>query len=393
MKKMVFEVGKKFPIEVAANGITEAGVAEICAKLREWGYCAPDRHALDFEWVWLTKRGTLPKRLSSWLRKAHSETMTQKHLSDIGALAARHCDRTGKYLCDFTRDFGWRAGDFGDDGSCYWSDRSAARDVIRDHGGYAFRFYNPEEPAEGWGRCWILPVGRQAATQSGRSFTEEPFIMFNGYHAKGSTLITMARILATWKGLHYQKVRVSNMDDDDLLYLNSGTGYLLGLTNEILGIEEIALEIDVSSYQSDDRRCCDDCREPTDDDDLHSVGDNKVCNRCYKANYFYCELCCENYHNDDGRSTYEGYTYCESCADDFERCNDCGDYIARDRNKYYVDDENGDSQCYCPDCKDAAQRAHDEREKAKQAAEEAEELAQQEKEKTSEQSTATIEAA
>ena len=376
MTKMQFKTGEKFTIKVAANGITDAGVVDIKQTLESWGFESPSRHDLEFEWCWQTKRGTLPKRLARWIynggKNNGGKALSQKQLSDLGSMAARHCERNSEYLFDFTRDFNWKAGMFGDGGSCYWGDRSGARPCIYDNGGYAIRFWNPAVPTDGWGRCWILPVS-QWLDQS--KLTVEPFAMFNGYHKQGSTLITMARVLATHMGLSYQKIGFTNSDSDDTLYLNSDSAFLVGMPNELIGITSIEMDICMDDYTGrDDTMHCEDCGEDIDEDDhQHSPSGNDICQGCYDNHYFYCDSCSNDCDQDHMASTHEGESICRDCAYELDACNECGTYIIRDRNKNWIPDENNDYQCYCPDCESDAQDAHDER------------VAQQEKKKENEQ--------
>lgn len=96
-------------------------------------------------------------------------------------------------------------------------------------------------------------------------------------------------------------------------------------------------------------RCCDDCDDWYDEDDLHYIEeeDRWVCDSCYE-DYYECHECGRLHHRDN--MTYVESVdgdVCDSCLDEYYyECDECGDYYRKDDLTYM--DESGDYVCeYC----------------------------------------------
>lgn len=331
---------EKTTIKMPVNGISEEGIIEVQNFLRDEGLPRIDRHAVDFEWLWVTKRGTFPKRLARFMKKTHDRELTQKQLSDVGTLAARHCEKNQSITYDITNRFDWNAGAFGDHGSCFWTDNSAAKDVMMDNGAFALRVYK-NETGNGCGRCWILPCSKQVIKTicyNGRlksyELSADTFALINGYHLNGKTLVYFARLFAFIHGLSYKQIDLRNNGScSGMLYINSGTAFISGMPDDITKIERLDLEWETDSYR-DNNRACDDCGDEYDADngDWYRTSEGRtVCYSCRDNDYFVCECCDELCPNDESQESPDGGWYCSNCYDDrCTMCRNCDNVVWRD---------------------------------------------------------------
>lgn len=157
-------------------------------------------------WSWKTKQNStvFTKRLSQWLSSNYKINLDEGLKTEIGNIMTRTTKLGNKFkICylDFDKTIGWEQGDFGDHGSCFWTNRKR-KDVRsflrRDPRIYALRLFKPYSilnPAmakylkvdsnhplyesnsktfymQGYARCWILLDNHEGTPFS---------IIFNGY--------------------------------------------------------------------------------------------------------------------------------------------------------------------------------------------------------------------
>lgn len=301
----------------------------------------------DDQWEWLIHKGefagTLPKRISAYTYKKSGFKLPPAVLSEIGNIARRYTVGTNEYHFDFNTELDWNRGQFGDAGSCFWSERKGARPMIKDAGGYAIRFFREaDDPYSGYARCWIIPHPSKSM-----------LILFNIYGFNGAQ-ITVPRVLSEFLGTTYNGRSVqfrNNGDDSGELYINGGTCWLVG-QDAPEHTDRIDLEIE---DQNDERRTCCSCDELYDEDDgrENRYGD-WYCNDCYCEHYGICDACDEENDADDMHySNVNGGNYCESCYDErFYTCSDCGDegwrtsFLARRGTSHEVGDEVVCDSCF-----------------------------------------------
>jgi hypothetical protein len=176
-------------------------------------------------------------------------------ISEIGNIARANIVPSKEYYMDFDDELDWEDGEFGDSGSCYWGDRWGARNMLRDHGSFAIRFFNRritpvsnKEKFDGFGRAWIVP--------------DIPFegsmVTFNAYPGGDLTTNTVALILSQLFSLPYKRIRLSNLGSTDrLLYINCD-GRLLGKEDKISEISAWDLEWSEDGYEWEDPDAYDD---------------------------------------------------------------------------------------------------------------------------------------
>jgi hypothetical protein len=334
-------IGKRFSFSTPPGLISPAGVNEVCAYIASqrlsddplWRQsnsgiaCASlPPLPISWSWDWLIAsgefRGTFPKRVASFYYKRHNLRCPDQFVQQIGNLARKHCDQGRTYEFDFVDQFDWEHGEFGDKWSCYWGSNEEAREVLRENGALAIRFF---QDSKGFGRAWLVE-------------TPDYWIVFNGY---GHETVTIARVLSGWMSLHYRQVMLmNNGESSGLLYINGGFGYVIGALSKITPISRFDLSWDTpyiaecaccgerivhedNVYYGPDNReycetcyydlftSCDCCGEACKDDELTLTDDeNKVCTRCLNRRYQQCSTC-------GGWFTevyiIEEVTYCENC--------------------------------------------------------------------------------
>lgn len=280
-------------IHVAYNGISESGIREI----RNWinSQSSPQLAPLPSDWCydWCVKGkgvyvGTFPKRVAKFQYTKYSTKLTSAQMAELGTLANRHCVKQSDYWIDFTQDFDWEPGDFGEDPeSCYWKSKDEARtEILPGLNSWAFRFYEKRDYSnfsgshyEGMARCWAVPFRRT-------------FVLFNAY---GMELTQMARIASSMWDCYYKKLKVENNGESDgLLWINSGSGIAVGNQADVLALGSRT-------------------------DFCYPRNATKPCSQC--GNRHDPELLSR-------RTLSNGRVMllCEYCEDSYPKCNRCGNY-------------------------------------------------------------------
>ena len=329
----------------------------------------------DWKWVWTVTGkeeyvGTFTKRLSNFLYKEHTVKITPKNLSALGTAISRHVSKESVYYIDFTKNFNWSAGQFGDTNSCYWGKNSLARDLFKEAGGMAMRFWSsPIENIEelkskyrimrgknraGLGRAWLIRQGDIYALFNVYISDQLQSMRLNGLEARVEYW-DFPRTLAHLLGVSYQKTNVYNGDDGcgGVIYINSD-GFAVGLPQVLAALEGIDLDIDTSNVTG-----CNKCETYVWKEVIAGDG---LCQSCWDADSYECDHCQETFHGDDS-SVFDNYIFCPNCYEDqIWDCRDCGDeYYAKDtpptlilrrRMKYCRD-------CVCTRCDRAPNEGND----------------------------------
>jgi hypothetical protein len=256
---------------------------------------------------WITNRGTWPKRLARALKKTASTNGTKMIVQD---------------------SIDWSRGTYGDDGSCYWGDRSGAKDMILENDGFALLFHGPNN--EPLARCWCLPW-------------ESSYILFNAYarHGEAIELTTFARVVQDITGLpYYRKINLTNQGTaSGTLWINSNMGFVVGPA-EVAETESVDLDIE----KQEPRCCC--CGDDCGDDSYQHDGES-YCSDCFYERFTTCHHCEETISNDYSYRIGEDgeYDYCEDCYQELARtCQHC------DTEGFKDDMYDFDGDWYCEDC-------------------------------------------
>jgi len=174
-------------------------------------------------WRWRTPEGKFPKRLRKYFWQQHGIKLDPELLAQLGQQVRAATGLPIPFLLQFTDRFDWQPGDFGDKGSCFWTTRAAARQLIADAGGYAALFYRADT-GRGYARAWLVPVADTLDLDL--CWSDQAWAVFNAYGAL--TLPQITHILANILELRSYLVSLTNEGrPDGLIYINHDVGYLL----------------------------------------------------------------------------------------------------------------------------------------------------------------------
>ncbi len=345
-----FKWCEKYTLEIPKpDELDDVGQREVTALVyRMWARNLPE----EWDWRWVVARGTycgtLPKRVSSWLYRRHNVKATSEAMSELGNLAARYVCRSNKLTFDFDNRLDWRAGDFGDNGSCYWGCYAGARHMLREHKAFAIRFY--DQNLRGYARAWI--VNQQSY-----------LLMYNVYGMNGNA-VQVQRLLSMFFNTSYSSgpVRFSNRgDESSTLYINGGQGWLVGPSNAIDKIERVDLDWPTISADEDDddEYTCERCDCSLGDDDVYHLPSGAiVCFNCYTRLVRSCSNCGEEHLRDNMKLSCGGNWYCDDCYDNtFTACANCNVELERDDVDY---SDAGDPLCdACAKKREQEETAHE----------------------------------
>ena len=324
----------------------------------------------DWRWEWIIPKGTycgtLPKRIAQYLYKEHHIKIPASDLAKLGTVLSEHT-KGMKFTFDFTKTFDWKAGDFGDNGSCFWGDRNRAKDMILDLRGCAIRFWEYIDCKEnyvgqdsdcncdgctkqrseikakcisgevfGYGRSWIIPHS-------------EGIVLFNTYSYKKNRStpsvdsLIVARLLSLYLGGSYKKIKLSaNERTDGTLYINGGSAFMVASQQDL----EFAANVDLRLKDNyDDSGTCSNCNRRSDDLLTDPEGEN-LCENCFYEVWFICEGCDGTYSRNDEHNSPRGQGYCEGCF--YERffiCEDCSETFSAGHRS-----EDPEGKSLCDDC-------------------------------------------
>lgn len=207
---MLGDKGYEYRYNVEMDGIVgEQGIHQIKNELDYWyGIQLPS----NFDWSPTTKAGRVNRRLSKLVHDTVGFDLPREVTEWIGNTYDRYYVPPSNRYFDFTRNFNWERGDFGDGNSCFFGG-SQQRHIIHSNGGYAVRFWNEAQGKNGYGRAWMLDI-------------KEGSLIWNCY-GNGLTLVRIGEILAKWSGWKaFPGIPYQWASGSESVYLNSG-GFLL----------------------------------------------------------------------------------------------------------------------------------------------------------------------
>jgi hypothetical protein len=288
----------------------------------------------------VNKSGRLLKRFNKFVKLATGHDLDNATQGKLGDKLQYFVNAAKTFVIDFHDSIDWQDGMYGHSGSCWFPGGcyEESSEVFDNNGGWSIRFYRDMDDTYGTGRTWVVPM-------------DNGIVAFNCY---GPSRADVSKIIKkVFAGhdveLHYKSVSVYNSNDDDIPYINSGTGFVLAESgHDFLSEDRIDLDWEVSGRG---RYTCDNCGDRVDEDNYYSGpnGDGTYCESCYDDLFSTCDKCGETCDRDDvHRVSGSRYDYlCEYCLERIGavKCNDCGDYSVDD---YTVmqDSEN----VYCKSC-------------------------------------------
>lgn len=379
------EFFKKYSLKVPKGQITPEGEQQIKEYLVQCGVRIKWHQEYSVEWVYMTKRGTLAKRIRAMLKKGkHNpefplEDIPVFNLSDaqtakIGEIAFDNTYKDTEYTFDFDNKIEWRAGAFADPNSCLLLDkRSISVPTMLHMGMFAIRFF--DKNGNGVGRAWILP--RQDMNG---------YLVMNGY---GLATSTIAHLFSTWLGCRQTRLKVNTVGDGrEYFYTNGETTSFFCAPPEEFNKLPKSLELTVTIYYGKNKARCYKCENVFDKRSLHKTilgadahGEEVLfCRACYeycvkscvickvmfirdflyqvfsggKSGYccpnclnanFVVTSCCSRYHSlkdivtdnlDRMPKALAGKRICKSCFAHYYACHICGSFFnERDAGRYH----------------------------------------------------------
>lgn len=276
--------------------------------------------------------GTIPKRYNSYVKSKLGVNVPDALLGDIGSCLGRSLTKAGDtFSIDFTNDFNWYAGEFGErSDSCWWGMYNGARLGLMKVGGIAMRFYDRLTSRAGVGRCWIYAD----------DLDDSPLLLFNAYHRGGRSLLWMARLLSYNTGLLYTSIE---LNAGGRAWINSNSGVAVAKVDHLPSSHaEVRVDFAEASGFS-----CAECGCFVDEDEACEFNGEYYCENCYNDNVCECDHCGDHYWGRDNMYWAEstGEWFCEWCYNrHYFTCSECNE-IFRDTEAIVVD---GDY--YCSSC-------------------------------------------
>lgn len=261
----------------------------------------------EFEFVWVTRKGKLTTRLAHYFYENFRIKLPKTLLAEIGNIARQHAETGNTYHFEFTDTFDWEDGDFGDGGSCYWGSHEAAREMLVINNALAICFYN--EAGDGIGRAWLYD-------------NNDYWIIWNGYGFAGNSTLTIARVFASFIGMSFKKIGLSNRGViGGMLYINGGIGYAIGSESAIANVTHY-------DFWWDGLEVCYECGATLDEDDTYRGANDEIyCDHCFYNHFDTCSRCGETDWAENFTRTADDEYVCEDClAHRYEHCERCDTY-------------------------------------------------------------------
>jgi hypothetical protein len=336
--------------------ISRVGILRILGHLRQ-SYPAEFKRfdPGQIDWVYNGQSGKISKQTARVWRKMTDHKLTDPDKMMIGTIA-RYFSNGETIYFDLTNDFTWSDGDYGDHGSCFWTDGGEYRGAIFDADGAAIRSYS-DQYGRGIGRAWIMPTMTRQVSASG-DFDDlgetREYVIFNNY---GSPDVQV--FAETLRQTLCAKYAVPICADYSDTYMNGGTHYLITdrsahyLYTRLYSPDALSYSSSAypsvnlrSDYYCDrETRYCQSCQSRVNLSDVYTddYGDCEIyCFSCWSEYYTQCENCEQTIRRDYAQY-HDGSDYCDYCYD--QVCQVCDICAERSERKMY-DDVNGYDQVY-----------------------------------------------
>ena len=387
-----------YRISIPAKSVTVEGMREVRQYVgKRTGYMLP--YTFSSEWLITNKGeddgrvGTMPKRISKYLYKGYKLKISSAFMAEIGNIARTHTLKDDIYVFDITQRLTWDAGDFGDDGSCYFGgEYNHSRVGLINAEQYALRLFRPKEEKVEINRVfaiksrsWVcsrrkahitysetttncsclycrnaISARRNDLAKYGNILLTEDVIEYRTYPAgagygrawlveQDNNLITfnaygeyqlmqISRILSTIMGKSYRKTIVDHYSGG--LYLN-GDGCVIG--TYISDLKHITLNFSVCITEP---MCtCSSCGNEILEEALWHI-DTPMCTECYNEYVSNCDHCHEAVWTSNTFSLGHDI-YCETCyADQTGECERCNGRYTNNELRT-IDNLDG---WFCADC-------------------------------------------
>lgn len=316
----VFEVIHEVTVP---DEISAQGREEIIEVLNRHKITIPD----DWNWRWMAKTGSFTKRLEKEA-KTQNRPLPDKINALIGEIAQTHSVDPMTYYLRYTRTLDWKAGDFGDDQSCFFGGKIETFDIFRHYGVHAVQFFAKQEDESylGLGRCFgyeLEPNIHVLFNAYGRLFPGE-----EGTGRKDASVVRIANIVALQSGIgQYRRVNLLNdgASESGEVYVNSATGYVIGPGRLIRNISAVDLHL-----RNPNHVACSNCGTTGHRKEMIPGPDGPEdalwCRRCMESKYIRCGFCTSWVRRNEV-GVMGGNHACKKCRSERGRsCNSCGGF-------------------------------------------------------------------
>ena len=199
--------------------ISPDGLREIYGFLKQFDI--DDKYQFsDIEWVWMTKEGSLTKRLASHLYKLRNVKLAPEQLTSLGNICKKFSTERREVMVEFDKEFRWCKGDFADGDSCLFNDdRKYAFSILRDIQVFAMKVFTcspvPPKSPKHWKKFYDFePMGRCFIWK----YKEDEYFIFNGYGGGRDTRY-FAQLFASMYG--FDTITPGNMSaNNGFIYVN-----------------------------------------------------------------------------------------------------------------------------------------------------------------------------
>lgn len=232
--------GERFSVEMPKGYVTAVGQAAIGRYLENKGvYCGIDWDQIGAEWT--TNRGTMPKRISSFVAKYNKEfgyeyRLTSDMLADIGMIAKDNTAKESMFHLQMSRDLNQSAAYWFHTASCWFgtSDQGRARCAFKSSGGFGLRSFKSATSDEVVGRVWVQPLNNRLQPTH-QSLDCYGYVVFNNYGNLDG--YSTARVIAQMTGMSYKKVSYRC----EMHYVNNSSGYLIAPPDVCARVHEVRI--------------------------------------------------------------------------------------------------------------------------------------------------------
>lgn len=238
---------------------------------------SPDWYELyKVSWRWeIPRYGYFTQRIAKFAKEYWNLNLSSNVITNIGNVAAINADPTGPIYFDITQDLTWKSGDFGDSGSCFWSNRKETRSAMMKEGNfYALRIFQrevkvkskntvgfsfsgfSEDPYKkkvfkedkdyryyGLGRSWLYEttIKIKVKEKKNQDIIIPILIIFNSY---GLSIQEQSLILTSFLEKQRSPITLTNKGKNHGgLYFN-GAGYVIGPAAFVQAIKHYDFSID-----------------------------------------------------------------------------------------------------------------------------------------------------
>lgn len=190
-----------------------------------------------FDYEWVNKEGKLSSRIEKFLYKDYGVKLENTEKERLGQLSRLATANQGSTYYAGLRPINWKAGDYGDRGSCFWGGSRSNKTSIKKAGGKGFVLHNPENPNEKLSRALVTPMPQ---------FGANCWFLINVYTQRGRTdqdIRSMANLFKQYmEQVHNKKkLRVKTTTRINTnIYVNGGRGCLIGDKNSIKEAKKFA---------------------------------------------------------------------------------------------------------------------------------------------------------